>query len=78
MFEGLKVAINSIGGRVFGQQNDQGQPEIQKPIDERTLIDLVDREFKRRQEERRPHELQWRLNQAFFEATSMLTSTPAA
>ena len=67
MFEGLKVAINSIGGRVFGQKGEPGQPEIQKPIDERALIDLVDREFKRRQEERRPHELQWRLNQAFFE-----------
>jgi len=70
MFEGLKAAIGNVGGKIGGMFGRGGQPqtdEIQKPVDERALIELVDREFKRRQEERRPHELQWRLNQAFYE-----------
>ena len=49
-----------------------------KPITKDSLIDLVEKEFTRRQTERRPIELQWRMNLAFIEGNQYIDINPIA
>lgn len=43
-----------------------GVPQIVQPPEIQQLVEEIQAEFRRRQEERRPFELQWRLNQNFL------------
>jgi hypothetical protein len=47
IINGVKNAVSGIFG---------GKDEKTKPVYEQDLVDFVEREFKRRQEERRPYE----------------------
>lgn len=67
MFEPIKEGIKSI----FGGKSEE-------PAFKDDLVDHVDREFKRRQEERRPFELQWRLNLCFYEGQQHLDINTAS
>lgn len=76
MLETIKDTIGNIGnkiGSIFG-----GRQEEEKPVFEQDLVDLVEREFKRRRDERRPFELQWRLNLAFYEGNQYVDINTAS
>ena len=74
---GIGSFINSILGKGSGpgQGNEQGQGSLQEKddpydkeaINEGELVSFVNKEFERRQRERVPFELQWKLNMAFIE-----------
>lgn len=66
-FDGIK---NTLSG-LFGQKDEV-------PHYKEDLVDLVDREFKRRQDERKAFELQMRLNLAFYEGNQYLEINTAA
>jgi len=69
----------SLFGKLFGGGNNEQAEEAtmpKPPIDETALVQFVDNEFKRRQDERRPYELQWRLNIAFVEGNQYVDVNP--
>jgi hypothetical protein len=66
-FDGIK---NTLSG-LFGQKDEV-------PHYKEDLVDLVNREFKRRQDERKAFELQMRLNLAFYEGNQYLEINTAA
>ena len=74
MLEQMKNFASSIFG---GQGQGTGAGEG-PPVYDDDLIGLVTREFKRRQDERRPFELQWRLNLAMYEGNQRLEINTAS
>ena len=68
MLESITTPIKNAFSKVknaFGGTED-------KPVFDDELVKMVNDEFVRRQQERRPHELQWRLNLAFYEGNQFL------
>jgi len=62
----------------FGKKQNDNQPMPEETYTEEGLVSFVDDEFKRRQEERRPYELQWRLNISFIEGNQYVDINPVA
>ncbi len=71
MLESITQPIKNMMQNVFGGK--QEGPEYDDD-----LVAYVDREFQRRQQERRPFELQWRLNLAFYEGNQYLDINTAS
>ena len=71
MLEAITQPIKNMVQNVFGGK--QEGPEYDDD-----LVAYVDREFQRRQQERRPFELQWRLNLAFYEGNQYLDINTAS
>ena len=65
----------NFGAKAPPQEDWKPRPEETET--EESLVDLVDKEFKRREEERRPFELQWQLNIAFVEGNQYCDINPA-
>ena len=65
----------NFGAKAPPQEDWKPRPEETET--EESLVDLVDKEFKRREEERRPFELQWQLNIAFAEGNQYCDINPA-
>lgn len=63
----IKEGLNGI----FGSKSDA-------PVYDDDLVDFVTKEFKKRQDERQPFELQWRLNLAFYEGNQRLDINTAS
>lgn len=66
---------------LLDQSNDKNGPgyaDMAGTNDEELDVSFVDKEFKRRQEERRPYEIQWRLNTAFLEGNQYVDINPTA
>jgi len=53
-------------------------PEVQMEFHDDAIVAMIQKEFKRRQDERRPFELQWRLNQAFLEGNQYVDINPVS
>lgn len=71
MLEPIKDGINKIFNGIMGGKNEQ-------PTYNEELVGLVEKEFKRRQDERQPFELQWRLNLAFQDGNQYLDINTAS
>lgn len=63
--------MNTAKG-IFGGRDEE------RPVYDDDLVGFVDKEFKRRQDERHPFELQWRLNMAFYEGNQYLDINTAS
>lgn len=86
---GLQI-FGGGGGRQPPQFNENSQssqdannsaaaaPLNTNPLNNEELVAFVEKEFKRREEERRPIELQWRLNVAFIEGNQYVDINTAA
>lgn len=81
----LEQIKSKIMGFLSGGQPGQPQPgdpgqqsgELpQPPPSEAEEVGFVDAEYKRRQDERRPYELQWRLNLAFLDGNQYVDIAP--
>ena len=72
MFEQMRNLANNIFG---GQQ--EGPPQNPPGFDD-DLVAFVEKEFKKRQDDRRVFELQWRLNLAFYEGNQRLDINTAS
>lgn len=81
--------LEQIKSKIMGFLSGSGQPGQQPgdpgqqsgelpppPPSEAEEVGLVDAEFKRRQDERRPYELQWRLSLAFLDGNQYLDIAP--
>lgn len=66
----------SFGART-PPKNEDWKPRPEETETEESLVSMVDREFIRREEERRPFELQWQLNVAFIEGNQYCDLNPA-
>ncbi|MBU7006309.1 hypothetical protein [Phosphitispora fastidiosa] len=53
-------------------------PQAQMEFQDDAVVAMIQKEFKRRQDERRPFELQWRLNQAFLEGNQYVDINPVS
>ena len=65
----------SFFSNIFGGKKKEELPRTQETEKEMTqdeLVTFVENEFKRRQNERRPFELQWRMNIAFLEGNQFV------
>lgn len=69
IINGVKGAVSGI----FGSKDEED-----KPVFEEDLVAFVEKEYKRRQDERRPYEVQWRLNLAMFEGNQYLDINTAS
>ena len=70
--DALSGAVQSVKNTV---KNIFGGNE---PVYDDDLVGFVEREYKRRVEERRPFELQWRLNQCFYEGNQYIDINTAS
>ncbi len=79
--------LNILGlgrSRHAGAQQEQEPPLIghetgaPEHLSEDAVISFVEKEYKRCQDERRPFELQWRLNMAFIEGNQYVEISPVA
>ncbi len=73
--------INTITGPIknmFGGGNNADDGKGGPPAYDEDQVAMVDKEFKRRQDERRPFELQWRLNLCFLEGQQYLDINTAS
>lgn len=76
MFEAITQPIKKAVGSIFG--GGQGGQPGGPPVYDEELVGHVEKEFKRRQDERRPFELQWRLNLAFLDGNQYLDINTAS
>lgn len=77
MFEAITQPIKKAVSSMFGGGNQNGQSGGPPAFNEE-LVGLVEKEFKRRQDERQPFELQWRLNLAFQDGNQYLDINTAS
>lgn len=74
---GIRRRTNTDSNEHALQQN-QAQLNPYEMVDADSLVQHVQNEFKRRESERLPYELQWRLNIAFIEGNQYLDINPVA
>lgn len=70
----------SFFSNIFGGKKEElpRTQETEKEMTQDELVTFVENEFKRRQNERRPFELQWRMNIAFLEGNQFVDINPIA
>jgi len=71
VLEPIKQGVSNFFGNIFGGK-DEG------PVYDDSLSDFVEKEFKRRQDERRPFEMQWRLNLCFADGNQYVDINTAS
>lgn len=67
----IAAAANAVGS-VFRRGSAADSPQAPGTLWANALADFVEKEFKRRQDERRPDELQWRMNGEFVNGNQYL------
>jgi hypothetical protein len=63
---------------VFAKDEQHGFDSLPEGLTQERLVGLVDSEYKRRQQDRRPYEIQWQLNIAFIEGNQYLDINAAS
>ena len=71
LLEPIKQGISNLFSGIFG-----GKEEA--PVYDDDLVEFVDKEYRRRIEERRPFEIQWRLNLALYEGNQFVDINTAS